>query len=253
MRFGVCTGLENARLLASVGFDYLEIHTCNMMELDEAAFAAFCAENEKAPIHAETANCLFPGEMALTGPDVQPDKIRSYIRKVMQRLERLGVSILVFGGGGCRRVPQGYPMEAAWRQLVELGKVLGNEGQSRGVTVVLEPLRHAETNIVNTVSEARRLVDEVGHPNFRMLCDLYHFHQNGDDLTELESCGDRLCHIHIAKPDDRRSMYPGDGVDYAGFFRVLRAAGYDGRVSFEGTILDMPAEMPLTLTVLKSL
>lgn len=253
MRFGVCTGLENAELLASVGFDYVEIHACNMMALDEAAFTAFCAENEGAPIHAEAANCLFPGEMALTGPDVQPEKIRDYIRKVMERLGKLGVSSLVFGGGGCRRVPQGYSMEDAWRQLVELGRALGSEAEPWGVTVVLEPLRLAETNIVNTVAEARWLVDEVSHPNFQMLCDMYHFHQVGDDLRELEACGGRLRHIHIAKPDDRRIMYPGDGMNYADFFRTLRATGYDGRVSFEGTILDMSAEMPLTLAVLKSL
>ena len=253
MRFGVCTSLENAGILAAIGFDYIEVHTCSLMELDEDAFDAFIAENKAAPIRAEAANCLFPGEMALTGPDVQPGEIRSYIRKVMERLGALGVSSLVFGGGGCRRVPQGYPMEEAWRQLVELGQVLGSEAEPYGITVVLEPLRLAETNIINTVAQARHLVDDVNHPNFRMLCDLYHFHQVGDDLAELEECGSRTRHIHIAKPDDRRTMYPGDGMDYAGFFRTLRAMGYDGRVSFEGTIFDMPAEMPLTLAVMKSL
>ena len=41
MRFGVCTGLENAGVLASMGFDYVEVHTCNMMSMDEKAFADY--------------------------------------------------------------------------------------------------------------------------------------------------------------------------------------------------------------------
>lgn len=253
MRFGVCTALDNAGILADMGYDYVEIHTCGMMALDEEAFAAYAAENAAAPIHAESANCLFPGEMALTGPEVQPDKVRGYIRNVMKRLQVLGVSILVFGGGGCRRVPEGFPEEEAWQQLVSLGRMLGSEAEPCGVTVVLEPLRLAETNIINTVAQAKRLVDEVAHPGFQLLCDLYHFYQVGDDLSELENCGSRLRHIHIAKPDDRRAIYPGDGMDYAGFFRALRKAGYDGRVSFEGSVSDMQRELSLTLAALKAM
>ena len=38
-----------------------------------------------------------------------------------------------------------------------------------GVTVALEPLRPAETNMVNSMAQGRRLVEEVDYPHFRLL------------------------------------------------------------------------------------
>lgn len=252
MRFGVCTGLENAKLLASVGFDYLEIHTCNMMALDEATFATYCGENEAAPIHAEVANCLIPGNMTLIGPDVDSARIHAYIRRVMARLAVMKISTLVFGSGGCRKIPEGFPESAAWTQMQALCAMMAAEASPYGITVALEPLRFAETNMVNFAATGRKLVEEVNHPNFRLLCDLYHFYQVDDSLSDLVCCGDALAHVHIAKPDDRRAMYPGDGMDYRGFFEVLHKIGYDGRVSFEGTLQDMVKELPGVLQVLKA-
>ena len=253
MRFGVCTDLENARLLAAMGFDYVEIHTCGMMQLDEAAFAAFCARNETMPIHAEVANCLFPGDMLLVGPDADLNRIENYIQRVMVRLSKLGIDTLVFGSGGCRRVPEGFPEEAAWKQMVNLCAMLGREAAACNITVALEPLRFAETNMVNFIATGKKLVEEVNHPNFRLLCDLYHFYQVGDSLPDLENCGGALCHVHVAKPDDRRAMYPGDGMNYRDFFAALRKAGFDGRVSFEGILSDMERELPRVLEALKAL
>ena len=253
MRFGVCTGLENAGVLASMGFDYVEVHTCNMMSMDEKSFADYCAVNEAAPIRAEVANCLFPGDMMLVGPDADAERIRFYIQRVMKRLAALGVSVLVFGSGGCRRFPEDYPEEHAWRQMVNLGLMLGREAEPHGITVVLEPLCWGETNMVNSVWVAQKLIREVGHPNFRMLCDLYHFYQVGDSLRDLENCGDVLRHVHIAKPDDRCAMYPGDGMNYRDFFASVRKAGYDGRISFEGTLRNMQQELPNVLEVLNGL
>lgn len=251
MRFGVCTDLEKAPVLAAMGFDYVEIHTCNMMSLDDEAFSALCARNGAAPIHAETANCLIPGDMLLVGPEADLERIREYLHRAMERLAALKVSTLVFGSGGCRRIPEGFPVEEAWQQMETLCRVMGEEAAPYGITVALEPLCFRETNMINSVADALKLVRQVDHPNFRMLCDLYHFYQVGDSLADLESCGDALRHVHIAKPDDRRSMYPGDGIDYDSFFRSLRKAGYDGRISFEGSVSDFEKEMPRVLEVLK--
>ena len=66
-----------------------------------------------------------------------------------------------------------------------------------------------------------------------------------------DSCGDALRHVHIANPDGRVAMKPGDKADYKAFFDALRRAGYDARVSFEGNASDYEAELPAVLEVLK--
>lgn len=251
MRFGVCTSIDNASVLAAIGFDYVEVHAGNLASLDELEFAAFLEANAAAPIHAEAANCLFPGEIHLTGPDVDWAAVEAHLNKVFSRLQQAGISNIAFGSGGSRTCPEGFPREDAWRQLVHAGRLLALTGSKYGVTVALEPLRPAESNTINTMAEGARLVREVDHPNFRLLCDLYHVAQGGGVPEDAAACGDLICHVHIAKPDDRRSMHPGDGCDYIRCFRALKSAGYDGRISFEGSCSDYAGELPGVLAVMK--
>ena len=252
MRFGVCAPISEAAMMAEIVFDYLEVGASGLAAMTDEEFEAFCAENAEAPIHAEAANVLFPGSIRLTGEEADLTHITLYIEKILSRLSRAGVQIAVFGSSGSRKVPEGFPMEKAWAQLVQVGKILAQTAEKYGVTIALEPLRKAETNMINLQSEGAALVKEVDHPHFKLLCDYYHLSQEGGTAADVEVCGELLTHIHIAKPDDRKTMYPGDGCDYAGFFSALRRAGYDGRISFEG---DAGAEkaktLPAALPVMK--
>ena len=141
MRFGVCAPVSEAARLHKLGFDYIEVSASSLASMTEAEFAAFCAENQAAPIHAEAANCLFPGEIRLTGDAVDSDAVQSYIDRVMARLGAAGIQIAVFGSGGSRRVPEGFAKERAISQLGDVAYRLGEAAAKHGVTVVLEPLR----------------------------------------------------------------------------------------------------------------
>lgn len=222
MRFGVCAPVSEAARLHKLGFDYIEVSASSLASMTEAEFAAFCAENQAAPIHAEAANCLFPGEIRLTGDAVDSDAVQSYIDRVMARLGAAGIQIAVFGSGGSRRVPEGFAKERAISQLGDVAYRLGEAAAKHGVTVVLEPLRREETNILNTQPESLAFVQAVEHPNFKLLCDYYHLIVEGGTPEMAAACGD-----------------------------ALRRAGYDARVSFEGNASDYEAELPAALEVLK--
>lgn len=251
MRFGVCAPVSEAGRLAKIGFDYFEASVSALAAMTDAEFASFCAENAAAPIHAEAANCLFPGEIRLTGENVDFGEIRRYLDRAMARLGAADVKIAVFGSGGSRRVPEGFPAERAWAQLTEVGKMLGEAAGRHGVTVALEPLRRAETNVINTQMEGLRLVRAVNHPNFRLLCDYYHLIEEGGTPEDVEACGKALVHTHIANPDGRCAMSQTDKADYRAFFNALRCAGFDARMSFEGSVSDFEAELPGALAVMK--
>ena len=115
-----------------------------------------------------------------------------------------------------------------------------------------EPLRRAETNILNTQPESLALVQSVGHPHFKLLCDYYHLVVEGGTPEMVAACGDALRHVHISNPDGRVAMKPDDKADYKAFFDALRRAGYDARVSFEGSASDYKAELPAALEVLRN-
>ena len=105
----------------------------------------------------------------------------AYVKKAFARLNRLGVKILCFGSGGARRVPEGFPKEEAFKQLVDFGKRIAPEARAQGITVVIEPLRRQETNIINTAGEGLALVKAVNDPNFELLIDFYHLASEKED------------------------------------------------------------------------
>lgn len=217
MRFGVCMPIEQAEFIAKLGFDYLEVSAAGLAEMTEAQFADFLQKNEAAPIHAEAANCMFPGSIKLTGDNVDFEAIQTYVNHAIGRLAQAGIKIGVFGSGGSRRVPENFPREKAWEQLKTVAKILGDAGEKYGVTIALEPLRHEETNIFTMQPEALKFVKEVNHPHFKLLCDYYHLISENGTPEMVEQCGDILAHTHIANPVGRVPMTPQDTADYKAF------------------------------------
>jgi sugar phosphate isomerase/epimerase len=113
-------------------------------------------------IPTPNANLFLPGTLKLTGPDAAtPEQQMAYVTKAFTRLERLGVTILCFGSGGARRVPTASRRTRRSPQLVAFGKRIAPEAKAHGITVVIEPLRRQETNIINTAAEGLALVKAV--------------------------------------------------------------------------------------------
>lgn len=101
--------------------------------------------------------------------------------------------------------------------------------------VVLEALNSIESPDYPIVSAAHavRVIDEVGEPNLRFLCDLYHLARMGADLFDvIATYADRIGHVQIADAPARSR--PGTGtLDFEALFAALDAAGYDGWIGLE--------------------
>lgn len=250
MRFGTCMPIEQAEFIAKLGFDYLEVSVAGLAEMTDEQFHDFLQKNKAAPIHAEAANCMFPGSIKLTGDAVNFDEIQKYADRAIGRLSQAGIEIAVFGSGGSRRVPENFPREKAWEQLKTVAKILGDASEKYGVTIALEPLRHEETNIFTTQPESLKFVKEVDHPHFKLLCDYYHLISENGTSEMVEQCGSYLVHTHIANPVGRVPMTPQDTADYKSFFRALHKINYNARMSLECPVTDPEAQLPVVLNVL---
>jgi len=89
----------------------------------------------------------------------------------MDRAARVGAEIIVFGSAGAKNVPVGFPMNVAWRQIVDLLQHLGPLAAERGLTIAIEPINRQEANIVTLAAEGLRLAREVNHPRVQLLVD----------------------------------------------------------------------------------
>jgi D-psicose/D-tagatose/L-ribulose 3-epimerase len=249
---GYCVGLKGLETAKAAGFDYVELGVTEIAALSDADFDAALEQVKKVGIPTPNANLFLPGTFRLTGPDAaSPDEQMAYVRKAFPRLNRLGVRILCFGSGGARRVPEGFPKEEALAQLVAFGKRIAPEARANGITIVIEPLRRQETNIINTTAEGLALVKAVNDPNFELLIDFFHLASEKEDPAIILEARDHIRHLHVANPQGRVFPQQWEEYDYAPFFANLRRIGYAGRISVEASSKDVPTEAPRAIEMLR--
>jgi D-psicose/D-tagatose/L-ribulose 3-epimerase len=196
-------------------------------------------------------NLFLPAALKVTGPQTDRDQQMSYVKKAFARLSRLGTEIVVFGSGGARRVPDGFAKEAAFQQLVEFGKRIAPEARAHGITIAIEPLRHEETNIINSAAEGLELVKAIGDPNFQLMVDFYHLASEKEDPEIVVRAKEHIRHLHMANPQGRVFPLQWDEYDYAPFFAKLRSIGYDKRISVEASTKDFPRDAPQAIALLR--
>ena len=253
MRFGCCgnlgatgpdkTAIEILEKLASMGYDYIELPLAEMMDLPDEDFSKLKKRVADSGIFCEVCNNLFPAKIRLTGPDADMKVISDYIDRAFNRAAQLGVSTVVFGSGGAKNVPEGFPHEKAYRQVADITQMLAPVAQKYDITVVIEPIRKPECNIINSFKEGVELAQEIQHPNIRVLIDYYHMVWENESPAILRLYGrEYLRHVHFANPNLRTEegrskgrIYPAsmEEWNYQEFIDILKETGYDGRISIE--------------------
>lgn len=259
MKFGVCIGYdqhEQISIAAQCGFDYVEIGFASMTEASDEAYAAFREVLVRTGIPCESANGFLPGYLPTTGDCVDFDALRAFLEKGMRRAQEIGIKVVVFGSSGSRNLSEGVSYRRGLCQLIEfLRDVAGPIAAKYGVSIAIEPLRPAESNIINRVKEGAVLAAASGCENVGGLGDLYHMAVIGDSSEELRELRGCLFHTHIANPalgtpNPRRYPASPAEFDYAAFIRAAEFAGCP-RCSIEASYDDFAAEAPKALAVLR--
>jgi sugar phosphate isomerase/epimerase len=145
-------------------------------------------------------------------------------------------------------VPEDFPRDEAWNQLVEFVSLAGQIAGTHGITIAIEPLNTKESNIINSVAEALELARAADHPFVRVLADLYHMQEENEPLEHIVDAGAYLVHTHTA---DTGRFYPGSGsYPNREFLERLYAVDYNGRMSVECRWNDFEAECKKALEFL---
>lgn len=253
IQIGLSTSLETLEAAQDLGFDYLEVLAGAVAALPDEDYAKLRERVKALRIPVRAANSFVPATVKLTGPETDPAAQLAYVQKCLRRASELGIRIVVFGSGGARRVPEGFDQDKAFAQLVEFGRMAATEADKVDITIVLEPLRKPETNIINSVREGLPLVRAVNHPRFKILADFYHLAEENEDPAILRDAGALLKHTHIANPAGRVFPAKADEAAYAPFFANLAAIGYKGGLSIEAKTTDLAKDAPVAIALLREL
>ena len=260
MKFGVCIGYdqhERIEFAAKCGFDYVEVGFAAMTEAGDEAFEAFKAVLARAGIPCESANGFLPGSLPVVGDHVDEDALRAFLEKGMARAKEIGMQVVVFGSGAARSLPEGVSYRRGAAQIMHFLRTLaGPIAEKYGVRIAIEPLRPAESNIINRVKEGVLLAAASGCENVGGLGDLYHMAVAGETGADLRDVAGALFHTHVSNPalgTDKPRRYPADPAeyDYADFLRGAADAGCP-RCSIEAGYDDFELEAPRALKALKA-
>ena len=251
MQFGLCARLNRLEEAAALGFDYLELPLRELAALSAAEFDALLTLQRRLGVKLPAFNCLLPGSIRLFAPDFSLSAFDDYLELVFSRAEALGGRCAVFGSGASRTRPDSLPYGEAFRRLTALTRRIGDAAARHGLTVPVEPLHRAETNMILSVGEGACLAAAVNHPAVTLLSDIYHVACEGEDPADLLRVGG-VQHVHVALLEGRR--WPVEpGAPLTAFFAALRASGYDGLVSVEGRSEDWQRDAAPTLRTLRAL
>ena len=253
MQFGVCASLEQLAAVTAAGYDYIELPVTAALQPEQPEesvlppLRAQLAASSPAP---EAFNLMLPGDLKVVGSQADPERQQRYLEAAFRRVSLLGGSVVVFGSGGARRIPGGWPHAEAQRQMRDFLDRCGAIAQLHQITVAIEPLNTAECNFINSVAEAVALAKEVNHPAVCVLSDLYHVAQENQSYDETRDAASRLRHVHVAGIG-RRAPITGDHDFLAGYLSVLKQIGYSGRISIEANWDDLPGQAAEARAVLQ--
>jgi len=251
VQIGYTTTLQNVAAAKAAGFDYVELSTTELAGLSDSDFEQAAERVRQVALPVPAAYLFLPPALKVTGPDIDPEEQMAYVRKAFARLARLGTQIVVFGSGPARRVPDGFPNDQAFQQLVAFGRRIAPEARARGITVAVEPQRREETNIINSAAEGLSLVNAIDDPNFQLMVDFYHLASEQEDPAIIVRAGEHIRHLHMANPTGRVFPRRWEEFDYAPFFAALRTIGYDTRISVEASTKDLGSDAPLAIDLLR--
>lgn len=229
---GMCLSPERSAELAP-GYDYLELTVSGALNplQDDQSFAPRMAELRALRPPVRAFNVFVPGSIRLTGAGVDWDAASRYVDVAARRAQALGGRIIVFGSGGARNVPEGYPRTEAWDQLVRFCTICADRLEGTDVTLAIEPLNHTESNVINTYLEGVQLAGDVGRGKVKVLADIYHFMMDEEPLNDILQAPEWLAHVHLA---DSGRRYPGSGTyPLQRWFDILHEVDYQGMASVE--------------------
>lgn len=224
---------------AELGYDAVEIAP---FTLCDSVVDVPAAERERIRQAAEQAGVevaglhwllVSPKGLHISHPDATiRAKTRDYFLALIQFCSDLGGRVLILGSPKERSTIEPHTLEQTWSHSLETFRECADFAGERDVIVCLEPLLSDMTDFINTPTDATRMIEQVAHPNFRLIVDVYSSSQEGLDIpAQIRQFAPHLEHVHS---NDDNGYCPGSGgADYPGIIQALRDVDYQGYLSTE--------------------
>jgi D-psicose/D-tagatose/L-ribulose 3-epimerase len=214
------------------GFDLIEICIEDPSTIDPSAIRA---RAERVGVDVTICGA-FGLDRDLSSEDESVRKTGlSYLRRCIDFAQDLGspfVSGPMYAAVGNTRLLPEDARRAQWSRSVSGLKEAASYAVERSIKLAIEPLNRFETDLVNTVDQGMKMVDDVGAENVGLLLDTFHMNIEEKNIpAAIGRAAGRIVEFHACSND--RGTPGEDHLPWKAIVEALRGARYEGPIVIE--------------------
>jgi D-psicose/D-tagatose/L-ribulose 3-epimerase len=199
---------------------------------------------EKHGVEPTCSLCLPEDKMAA----VVPEKAAAFVIKALDKASETGSKFLggvTFGALGYRTGKP--PTDGEYANIVKALKPVAQHARKLGITLGIEPCNRYETHLLNTSSQALKMLEMIDEPNVTIHFDTYHMNIEEKGIgSGLRKAAGKTSYIHMSESD--RGV-PGTGtIDWNEVYRALADTQFKGKLVVESFVA-LPPEIAGALCV----
>ena len=223
--------LERPGAAGSAGFELVESWWPPADDLDEWVQAVRSAGVGVSCLNAGGGD-IAAGERGFCNLPEHDEQTFAAVRAALATAERVGCPCVNVLPG---RLVAERPAADQLAHAAEVYRRLGDLAAASGRIIVVEPINELDVPgyLTPTPATTATLLEQVDHPNVRMLFDAYHCARaGGDPVRDVGGFIGMIGHVQYADAPGRGA--PGTGtVPIHRFVDALERAGYDGAIGLE--------------------
>jgi len=210
--------------LKKMGFDGIEIHLNHPSTLPKSKI--------KEKMRQTGMRCTFTATLDRDNNLISPDKEKrnqgvkflQWVVDIASELESDVLGGVIYAAWG--EFTGDMRTKEEWKRCKECLFEAAEHAKNKGVLLALEPVNRYETYFLNTAEDARKLVEEIDHPNVRIHLDTYHLNIEEESFYQaIKTAGEYLYHVHLC--ENNRGI-PGTGhVSWKEVFKALKELNYN--------------------------
>jgi len=234
---------EQCEITGEAGYKGIEIAPFTLVkegvqEITQSRRQQMVQDMKNAGIVCPGLHWLFvapPPGLHFTTPD---DQLRQrsvdYLVKLIDFCGDLGGEIMVFGSPAQRGTSGGITIQEATNYFADGLAKVADHAKARNVIILVEPLPKKDTNVVNTLEEAMKIVNRINHPNIATMFD---FHNSVDETEPFSDLIQKyyryIHHVHVQNMDGSLIMSDKIPQEYVQIFELLKKLKYKKWISVE--------------------
>lgn len=178
-------------------------------------------------------NCIYPCQVGAWTKEWRERSYQYFVNGIRFTAELGCERMEINSGWGLHRETK----QEAWNRSCDMLGKLADKAKEYGVTLVMETLRKEESQIVNTIQDLKKMLNQIDNSSIKPMIDTCAMISAGETLQQwFDEFPEQIAHMHFVDCDPFGHLIWGDGIQHLGdWIDILNRNHYEGYLGQEIT------------------